>query len=148
MPGVRIGLANRRKYNADAKLTLVGLLDDQAITGVSYLWSMDPPIVDLASLSSTRSGDAEANLVLLPNVLTPGGAFTFSLRASLSGGSATASVALTMNRPPYGAHAPALRDIRLRGPSRLFCPRSTAFDACASQLPCRRWAPSDALYAT
>ena len=119
LPTVSIASLAFAKQNANRKLVLEGTAaiadttdpvtgDTIPATGTidSYSWSISDPTLDLATASAT--GTSQKNLVMLPNVLSAGNVYTFTLTATtiseLTGTprSAFSTSEVTMNRAPYG----------------------------------------------
>ena len=98
------------KQNPSTKLRLIseasmprGVVCPGPIAGcLQYSWSMTPPDVSLDVGIGSTTGAEQPRLVMRPNVLTPGGTYTFELTAAYEGATATTSVTVLMNRAPWG----------------------------------------------
>ena len=107
LPGVSIQARAKAKASPSEPLRLLGSasLDDGSGGTAAPLalgWSVEPSIdLSLASISST--GRMQPNLVILAGVLNPGTTYTFSLKATASGGrEGEAKLAVKINTPPFG----------------------------------------------
>ena len=69
----------------------------------SYLWSVDPPDVNLSSSLVSSTGATSPNLVILPNALRAGASYLFTLTATADNNRyAFAQMTVQMNRAPFG----------------------------------------------
>ena len=81
--GLRVGVhpLQELQQNPVKKLALLGWVEAVAAADVTYQWSVDPPL-SLASRNVSTTGDSQQNLVLLPQALTAGATYTFTLYAA------------------------------------------------------------------
>jgi len=108
-------------FNPSAEVRLRGTVDQRTISqllmafgatsqsdlpSLEYTWSVDPPMLNLSSTAVTRFGNDARNMVILPDILTPGQPYTFTLSARLPGSehSGAASVLVNINNPPFGGN--------------------------------------------
>ena len=106
LPIVSISALAVRKQNPSSRLVFIGAgtLPEGGGEGdaLELAWSLSPPDIDLSLENVTSTGSRGLRLVVLKNLLRPGGQYTFELRASYRGKAATATSTVLMNRPPFG----------------------------------------------
>ncbi|KAK3274589.1 hypothetical protein CYMTET_17234 [Cymbomonas tetramitiformis] len=90
------------KVNANEKVVLTSTVNSSDPTTLSLLWTAKPEAgtaaLDLASVAATAL--TLANLVLRPDELQAGGAYTFQLSVEDSNGPAATSLRVVVNEPP------------------------------------------------